>query len=98
MASPQGVPGGFDRRTLNKRLLLGYAAIVPLIFVGLYQFDQIVASIYAYAYSSFLVIEGPSLEFNRWSVAVLNIVLARLFLALVLLRVQGSWNAHVTYI
>src|SRR2546427_454031 len=97
MASPQGVPGGFDRRTLNKRLLLGYAAIVALIFVGLYQFDQIVASIYAYAYGSFPVIEGTSLEFNRWSVAVLNIVLVGLFLALVPLRVKGSWKTHGTY-
>ena len=97
MASPQGVPGGFDRRSLNKRLLLGYAAIVALIFVGLYQFDQIVASIYAYAYGSFPVIEGTSLEFNRWSVAVLNIVLVGLFLALVPLRVKGSWKAHGAY-
>jgi len=87
MASPQGVPGGFDRRSLNKRLLLGYAAIVALIFVGLYQFDQIVASIYAYAYGAFPVIEGTSLEFNRWSFVVLNIVLVGLFLGLVPLRV-----------
>src|SRR3989475_8649878 len=97
MASQAGVPGGFDRRGLNRRLLLGYAAIVALIFVGLYQFDQIVASIYAYAYGSFPGIEGTSLEFNRWSVAVLNIVLVGLFLALVPLRVKGSWKAHGTY-
>src|SRR5438876_6609739 len=97
MASPQGVPRGFDRRSLNMRLLLGYAAIVALIFVGLYQFDQIVASIYAYAYGAFPVIEGTSLEFNRWSFVVLNIVLVGLFLALVPLRVKGSWKAHGTY-
>jgi len=97
MASPQGVPRGFDRRSLNKRLLLGYAAIVALIFVGLYQFDQIMASIYAYAYGSFPVIEGTSLEFNRWLVVVLNIVLVGLFLGLVPLRVKGSWKAHGAY-
>ena len=63
MASPQGVPRGFDRRSLNKRLLLGYAAIVALIFVGLYQFDQIMASIYAYAHGSFMRVP-PSLAYS----------------------------------
>src|SRR6266704_507971 len=91
MASPQGVPGGFDRRSLNRRLLLGYAAIVALIFVGLYQFDQIVASIYAYAYGAFPVIEGTSLEFNRWSFVVLNIVLGGLFLGLVPLLSSATY-------
>src|SRR5437879_6513179 len=97
MASPQGVPARLDRRSLNKRMVFAYAAIVALIFVGLYQFDQIVASIYAYAYGAFPVIEGSSLEFNRWSFAVLNIVLVALFLALVPLRPKGSWKAHGTY-
>src|SRR2546428_11532279 len=97
MASPQGVPARLDRRSLNKRMIFAYAAIVALIFVGLYQFDQIVASIYAYAYGAFPVIEGSSLEFNLWSVAVLNIVLVGLFLALVLPRVKGSWKARGQY-
>src|SRR2546426_10393511 len=97
MASQAGLPGGFDRRGLNRRLLLGYAAIVALIFVGLYQFDQIVASIYAYAYGSFPGVEGTSLEFKRWSVAVPNIVLVGLFPALVPLPVKGSWKAHGAY-
>src|SRR5207245_10186575 len=97
MASQAGVPGGFDRRGLNRRLLLGHAAIVALIFVGLYQFDQIVASIYAYAYGAFPVIEGTSLEFNRWSFAVLNIGLVGLFLGLAPLRVKGSCKAHGPY-
>src|SRR5437867_11679696 len=97
MASPQGVPRGFDRRSLNMRLLLGYAAIVALIFVGLYQFDQIMASIYAYAHGSFPVFEGTSLEFNRWLVVVLNIVLVGLFLGLVPLRVKGSCKALGVY-
>src|SRR5439155_25889352 len=91
------VPRGTDSPSLNTRLLLGYAAIVALIFVGLYQFDQIMASIYAYAYRSFPVIEGTSLEFNRWLVVVLNIVLVGLFLGLVPLRVKGSWKAHGAY-
>src|SRR2546428_13109048 len=94
MASQAGVPGGFDRRGLNRRLLLGYAAIVALIFVGLYQFDQIVASIYAYAYGSFPGIEGTSLQFNRWSVAVPNILLFGLFLPPGPLRGKGSGEAH----
>src|SRR5437879_7590124 len=96
MASPQGVPGGFDRRSLNRRLLLGYAAIVALIFVGLYQFDQIVASIYAYAYGAFPVIEGTSREFNRGSCVVLNIVPVGAFLGPVRLRGQGSWQTPGT--
>ncbi len=97
MASPQGVPGGFDRRSLNKRLLLGYAAIVALIFVGLYQFDQIVASIYAYANGAFPTITSSPLPRDFWTIALLNILLVALFLGAAPLRLRESWEAHGAY-
>jgi len=44
---PKHVPFGFNLKTFA-----ALAAIVSLIIVGLYQFDQIEASIYAYYYGA----------------------------------------------
>src|SRR5207302_421417 len=68
-----------------------------LIIVGLYQFDQVVASIYAYAYGAFPRIVGSPVPSDRWWVALLNIFLVGLFLALAPFRIKGSWKAHGTY-
>src|SRR5439155_1615420 len=45
MATPPSAPRGTTRRTFDRRVLLALAAVVSLIIVGLYQFDQVVASI-----------------------------------------------------
>ena len=58
MATPPSAPRGTTRRTFDRRVLLALAAVVSLIIVGLYQFDQVVASIYAYAYGAFPRIVG----------------------------------------
>src|SRR5207302_849111 len=81
----------------DRRVVLALAAIVSLIIVGLYQFDQVVASIYAYAFGAFPRIVGSPVPSDRWTVALLNIFLVGLFLALAPFRIKGSWKAHGTY-
>jgi len=54
---------------------------VSLIIRRVYQFDQIVASVYAYAYGAFRR-SGSPVPRDRWTVALLNIFLVGLFLAL----------------
>src|SRR5881396_1184577 len=97
-SSPSAAPPGANRPASNKRLILAFAAIVGLIFVGLYQFDQIVASVYAYFYGSFPKIVSSPVPQNLWVIALLNIVLVSLFLALAPMRVRGSWKAHGAYV
>src|SRR5436189_2677583 len=97
MATPPAATRGATRRTFDRRVLLALAAVVSLIIVGLYQFDQVVASIYAYAFGAFPRIVGPPAPTRRWTVALLTIVLVWLFLALAPFRIKGSWKAHGTY-
>src|SRR5207247_1985661 len=73
MATPPSAPRGTTRRTFDRRVLLALAAVVSLIIVGLYQFDQVVASIYAYAFGAIprlvgspLVIAGILLIYKGW--------------------------------
>ena len=97
MATPPSAPRGTTRRTFDRRVLLALAAVVSLIIVGLYQFDQVVASIYAYAFGAFPRIVASPVPSDRWTVALLNIFLVGLFLALAPFRIKGSWKAHGTY-
>jgi len=97
MAAPPVAPQGRTRRTMDRRVLLALAGVVSLIIVGLYQFDQIVASVYAYAYGAFPKITASPVPRDRWTVALLNIFLVGLFLALAPFRIKGSWKAHGTY-
>lgn len=78
-------------------MVFAYAAIVALIFVGLYQFDQVVASIYAYAYGYFPTIVNSPVPRDLWTIALLNVLLVALFLGLAPLRLRESWEAHGAY-
>ena len=81
----------------NKRIIAAMAAIVSLIIVGLYQFDQVVASVYAYFYGAFPRITSSPVPSGLWTVALLNIFLVGLFLALSPVRIKQSWKAHGAY-
>src|SRR5205814_8836345 len=94
MATPPSASRGTTRRTFDRRVLLALAAVVSLIIVGLYQFDQVVASIYAYAFGAFPRIVGSPVPSDRWTVALLNIFLVGLFLALAPFRIKGSWRSE----
>jgi len=56
-----------------------------------------VASIYAYFYGAFPRITSSPVPRGLWSVALLNILLVALFLALAPVRTKGSWKAHGAY-
>src|SRR2546427_391410 len=97
MTSPPPAPSQRPTSALNKRIIAAMAAIVSLIIVGLYQFDQIVASIYAYFYGAFPRITSSPVPSGLWTVALLNIFLVGLFLALSPVRIKESWKAHGAY-
>jgi len=90
-------PPATARSAFNVRIIAALAAIVSAIIIGLYQFDQIIASIYAYFYGAFPRITSSPLPSGRWSVALLNVLLVALFLALAPVRAKGSWKAHGAY-
>src|SRR5437667_11006704 len=85
------------RSAFNIRIIAALAAIVSAIIIGLYQFDQILASVYAYFYGAFPRITSSPLPQGRWTVAILNILLVALFLALSPVRIKESWKAHGAY-
>src|SRR2546428_12098383 len=97
MTSPPPTPSQRPPSALNKRIIAAMAAIVSLIIVGLYQFDQIVASIYAYFYGELPRITSSPVPSGLWTAALLNIFLVGLFLALSPVRIQESWKAHGAY-
>ncbi|TLZ83941.1 MAG: isoprenylcysteine carboxylmethyltransferase family protein [Methanobacteriota archaeon] len=97
MTSPPPTPSQRPPSALNKRIIAAMAAIVSLIIVGLYQFDQVVASIYAYFYGAFPRITSSPVPSGLWTVALLNIFLVGLFLALSPVRLKESWKAHGAY-
>src|SRR5213594_5241960 len=80
MTSPPPTPSQRPPSALNKRIIAAMAAIVSLIIVGLYQFDQVVASVYAYFYGAFPRITSSPVPSGLWTVALLNIFLVGLFL------------------
>jgi len=85
------------RSAFNIRIIAALAAIVSAIIIGLYQFDQIVASVYAYFYNRLGFISSSPVPSGRWTVALLNIFLVALFLALSPVRIKESWKAHGAY-
>jgi protein-S-isoprenylcysteine O-methyltransferase Ste14 len=89
---PKPVPFGFNLKTFA-----ALAAIVSLIIVGLYQFDQIEASIYAYYYGAIPHIATSPVPSAFWTIALLNIFLVALFLALSPVRIKESWKPHGAY-
>src|SRR2546430_15113252 len=89
---PKHVPFGFNLKTFA-----ALAAIVSLIIVGLYQFDQIEASIYAYYYGAIPNIATSPVPSAFWTIALLNIFLVALFLALSPVRIKESWKPHGAY-
>ncbi len=97
MTAPPSAPARPARSALNIRLIAAFAAIVALIIIGLYQFDQIVASIYAYFYGAFPVITASPVPQGLWTIALFNILLVALFLALSPVRIKESWKAHGAY-
>src|SRR5207245_11710167 len=97
MTSPPPMPSQRPPSALNKRIIAAMAAIVSLIIVGLYQFDQIVASLYACFYCAFPRISSFPVPSGLWTVALLNIFLVGLFLALSPVRIKESWKAHGAY-
>src|SRR2546425_1752831 len=97
MTSPPPTPSQRPPSAFNKRIIAAMAAIVSMIIVGLYQFDQIVASIYAYFYGRLPFISSAPVPSGLWTVALLNIFLVALFLALSPVRIKESWKAHGAY-
>ena len=89
---PKHVPFGFNLKTFA-----ALAAIVSLIIVGLYQFDQIEASVYAYYYGAIPHIATSPVPSAFWTIALLNIFLVALFLALSPVRIKESWKPHGAY-
>jgi len=89
---PKHVPFGFNLKTFA-----ALAAIVSLIIVGLYQFDQIEASVYAYYYGAIPNIATSPVPSAFWTIALLNIFLVALFLALSPVRIKESWKPHGAY-
>jgi protein-S-isoprenylcysteine O-methyltransferase Ste14 len=99
MTSPTSSPTERRGSLLAKsKIFLAFAGIIGLIFVGLYQFDQIVASIYAYFYGAFPKITSSAVPRDLWLVALLNIFLLTLFVALSPVRIRESWKAHGAYV
>lgn len=94
MTAPRAAPA---RSAFNIRIVAALAAIVSAIIIGLYQFDQIVASVYAYFYNRIGFISSSPLPRGLWTVALLNILLVALFLALAPVRLKESWKAHGAY-
>src|SRR3989475_6195154 len=90
---PKHVPFGFNLKTFA-----ALAAIVSLIIVGLYQFDQIEASVYAYYYGAIPHIATSPVPSAFWTIALLNIFLVTLFLALSPVRIKESWKPHGAYL
>ena len=86
------MPFGFNLKTFA-----ALAAIVSLIIVGLYQFDQIEASVYAYYYGAIPHIATSPVPSAFWTIALLNIFLVALFLALSPVRIKESWKPHGAY-
>src|SRR5438093_10373880 len=82
------------RSAFNIRIIAALAAIVSAIIIGLYQFDQIVASVYAYFYNRLGFISSSPVPSRRWTVALLNIFLLALFLSLSPVRIQEFWKAY----
>jgi len=97
MTSPPPTPSERPPSAFNKRIIAAMAAIVSMIIVGLYQFDQVVASIYAYFYGALPRITSSPVPSGLWTVALLNIFLVALFLALSPVRLKESWKAHGAY-
>ena len=81
------------------KILLPMAAIVALVIVGVLQFDQIVASLMVYTGGASLErIVASELPRGLWLPLILNIVLVALFLALIPVRVRGSWKSQGAYL
>jgi methanethiol S-methyltransferase len=85
------------RSVWDRRLLAALAAIVALIIVGLYQLEQIEASILAYLYGRVSGNGAGPVPQGYWTIALVNIVLVTLFLALSPVRIKQSWEAHGAY-
>src|SRR5438132_9366234 len=80
MTSPPPTPSQRPPSAFNKRIIAAMAAIVSLIIVGLLQFDQVAASIYAYFYGRLPFISTAPVPSSLWPKALLNILLVGLFL------------------
>jgi protein-S-isoprenylcysteine O-methyltransferase Ste14 len=85
------------RSVWDRRLLAALAAIVALIIVGLYQLEQIEASIYAYLSGSVSGNGAGPVPQGYWTIALVNILLVTMFIALTPVRIKQSWKAHGAY-
>jgi protein-S-isoprenylcysteine O-methyltransferase Ste14 len=97
MTSPPSALRQPVRSVWDKRLLAALAAIVALIIVGLYQLEQIEASIYAYLGGSVSENGAGPVPQGYWIIAIVNILLVAMFLALTPVRLKQSWKAHGAY-
>jgi protein-S-isoprenylcysteine O-methyltransferase Ste14 len=77
-------------------------AMVALIIVGVYQLNQIIASVTLYVAmfmgeESLETIMGTPVPRDLWSLVILNLLLVSLFLVLVPWKPTGSWRGHGAY-
>ncbi|MCS7095125.1 MAG: isoprenylcysteine carboxylmethyltransferase family protein [Thaumarchaeota archaeon] len=76
-----------------------FFGIVALIIAGLIQFDQIMATIYVFIGRASLdrIVSSPLPE-GLWHIALFNIIINGLFLALIPLKLKGSWKYHSPFV
>lgn len=92
---------GIASERLKRRLkiLLPLAGVVALIIFGMIMFDQIVATVGVFIGRANLerILSYP-LPRGYWHIAILNIIIVALFLALIPVRLKSSWRAHGAYL
>jgi protein-S-isoprenylcysteine O-methyltransferase Ste14 len=80
---------------LRGRVIIPLVAVGALIFVGFIQVDQIIYSIAVYMGLTSLATDR--IPTGQWGIALANIALVTLLLALIPLRTKSEWRGHGAY-